>query len=130
MAKQLDLDLITSYTLKTGVISSIALIIAGIILLFTRNGGMGYSLSYLSNFSNTLSSAGISLSGIPQGIISLDGVYYITLGLWVLIFTPISVVFIAIIDFFREKNKLYLAMSIIVLFNLFFAMIIVPRLIL
>lgn len=130
MAKQLDLDIVTSYTLKIGVVTSILLILTGIILLFTRNGGMGYSLSYLSNYTSTLSSSGIDLSGIPQGIFSLDGIYYITLGLWILIFTPISVVVIAIIDFFREKNRLYLIMSIIVLFNLFFAMIIVPRLIL
>lgn len=130
MKDRIDLDLITSYTLKTGVVTSIVLVVIGVILLFTRNGGMGYSLSYLSSFSNTLSSSGISLSGIPNGIVSLDGIYYITLGLWILIFTPISVVFIAIIDFLQEKNRLYLIMSIIVLFNLFFAMIIVPRMIL
>ena len=125
--KVLDLDLVTSYTLKTGVVTSIAFILAGTILLFVRNGGMGYSLSYLAHFTQTLNSSGISLSRIPQGIASLDGVYFITLGLWILIFTPISVVFIAIVDFLREKNRLYVIMSIIVLFNLFFAMLIVPR---
>lgn len=131
MKKQLDLDIITSYTLKTGVIISISLILVGVILLFVRNGGMGYSLSQLSSFnSGTLSSAGISLGGIPQGIFSLDGIYFVTLGLWILIFTPISVVFIAMVDFLREKNRLYVVMSLLVLFNLFFAMIVIPRLVL
>lgn len=128
MNRQIDLDIITSYTLKTGVIISIILIFAGVVLLFIRNGGMGYSLSYLAHFTQTLSSSGISLWNIPQGLVSLDGIYYITLGLWVLIFTPISVVFIAILDFMREKNRLYVIMSIIVLFNIFFAMLVVPRL--
>ncbi len=128
MPKQIDLDIVTSYTLRTGVVLSLLLIVSGVILLFIRNGGMGYSLNYLAHYTQTLSSSGIPLSQIPQGIASFDGIYYITLGLWVLIFTPITVVFIAIIDFLREKNRLYVAMSIIVLFNIFFAMIVVPRL--
>lgn len=131
MPKQIDLDIITSYILKTGVVTSILFILAGVILIFTRNGGLGFTLSQLSTFSSgagtTLNSAGISLSGIPQGLIALDGVYYVTLGLWVLIFTPITVVFMSIVDFLREKNRLYVVMSIIVLFNLFFAMLVVPR---
>ncbi len=127
MEKQVDLDIVTSYTLRTGVILSLIFIVSGVILIFVRNGGMGYSLSYLAHFTQTLSSSGIPLSKIPQGLVSLDGIYYITLGLWILIFTPITVVFIAIIDFLREKNTLYVVMSIIVLFNIFFAMIFVPR---
>lgn len=128
MPEKRDLDIITSYILRIGVISSIILILSGVVLLFVRNGGMGYSLSYLSHFSNTLDSSGISLSKIPQGLAALDGIYFITLGLWVLIFTPVTVIFTAIVDFLSEKNKLYVIMSVIVLFNLFFAMLVVPRL--
>lgn len=127
MQSKVDLDIITSYVLRTGVIASLALIVTGVVLLFVRNGGMGYSLSYLGHFTKTLSSDQIPLSQLPQGIISLDGVYYVTLGLWILIFTPISVVFIAILDFIKEKNRLYVVMSLIVLFNLFVAMLVIPR---
>ena len=55
------------------------------------------------------------------------GVYFVSLGLWILILTPISVVFIAVLDFIKEKNRLYVIMSLIVLFNLFVAMIVIPR---
>lgn len=127
MAKELDLDLITSYTLRTGVVLSLFFIVTGVLLLFVRNGGMGYSLSTLSNFHGSFNSEFIPLGGIPAGLASLDGIYYIATGLWVLIFTPISVVFIAIIDFLKEKNKLYVVLSIVVLFNLFFAMLVIPR---
>lgn len=128
MPDKLDLDLVTSYILRTGVILSIILIVTGIVLMFVRNGGMGYSLAYLSSFKHTLDSSGIPLSQIPHGLVTLDGIYYIALGLWVLIFTPITVVVMAIVDFAGEKNRLYVAMSIIVLFNLFFAMLVIPRL--
>ncbi len=127
MQKEIDLDLITSYVLRTGVVVSLFFILFGTILLFVRNGGMNHTLSYLSNFSNSFDSHSIPLGGIPAGLAALDGIYYITTGLWVLIFTPISVVFIAIIDFLKDKNKLYVAMSIVVLFNLFFAMLVIPR---
>lgn len=128
MQKEVDLDIITSYILRAGVLTSVFFIVVGVILLFVRNGGMGYSLSYLSHFTQTLSSNNISLSQIPQGIASLDGIYYITLGLWVLIFTPVTVVFTAILDFLKEKNRLYVIMSLIVLFNIFFAILVIPRL--
>ena len=126
--KELDLDLITSYTLKTGVIVSLFFIVFGTILIFVRNGGMNHDLAYVSDFSNmNFNSKFIPLGGIPAGLAALDGVYYVTTGLWVLIFTPISVVFIAIIDFLKDKNRLYVVMSILVLFNLFFAMLVIPR---
>lgn len=54
--------------------------------------------------------------------------YFISLGLWVLIFTPITVVVIATVYFAREKNYLYVGMSVVVLFNIFVAMLIVPGL--
>lgn len=127
MRKELDLDLITSYTLRTGVIISLFFILLGTVLLFVRNGGMGHTLSYLSDFNNNFDSQFIQLGGIPAGLASFDGIYYIATGLWVLIFTPISVVFISILDFIKDKNRLYVAMSIIVLFNLFFAMLVIPR---
>lgn len=129
MQKQIDLDLITSYVLRIGVLSSLAFMVTGVVLLFVRNGGSGYTLAYLAHFTQTVGSDKIPLSQIPQGLVSLDGIYYITLGLWILIFTPISVVISAIVEFFMAKNRLYLVMSIIVLFNLFFAMLVIPRLI-
>lgn len=129
MQKEIDLDLITSYILRSGVYISLFFIVFGTILLFVRNGGLNQTLSSISNFNNmNFNSKFIPLGGIPNGILTLDGVYYIATGLWVLIFTPISVVFIAIIDFIKDKNRLYVAMSIIVLFNLFFAMLVIPRL--
>lgn len=128
MPKDIDLDIVTSYILRAGVLTSLFFILFGVILLFVRNGGMGYSLNYLAHYTQTLGSDKIPLSQIPQGIASLDGIYYITVGLWVLIFTPVTVVFTAILDFLREKNRLYVIMSIIVLFNIFFAIFVIPML--
>lgn len=111
---------------------SIALIGVGIILMFVKGGGDGYTLAQLSSYerySATLNSSLIPLSNIPAGLVSLDAVYFIALGLWVLIFTPITVVVTATVFFIRERNTLYSVMSIIVLANIFIAMLIIPGLI-
>lgn len=69
----------------------------------------------------------IYLGLIPKGLLDLDGIFFIATGLWVLVFTPITSVVIALVSFYLTRNKLYIALSIIVLFNLFFAMLVIPH---
>ena len=121
MEKQYDIDTITSHILKAGVLTSLLFIITGIALLFINGQGDHYTLSQIANFNSTFDSKFIPLVGIIPGILALDGVYYITMGLWILIFTPITVVFTALYSFVSNRNPSYVVMSIIVLFNLFFA---------
>jgi uncharacterized membrane protein len=129
--KNHDDEIIISYFLKAGVLISVSFIIAGVIIIFAKNGGDGYTLSQMSNYNYALAhgidSKSVSLNKIFSGLSAIDGLYFITLGLWVLIFTPITVVFIGWLSFFEDKNYLYVGMASIVLFNLFFAMLVVPR---
>jgi uncharacterized membrane protein len=131
LPRDVNIDKIASYTLRSGVLLSVSFIIVGIILIFVKGEASGYNISQVSDFHNmTINSKIISLSfsGIGAGLAHLDGFYFITVGLWVLIFTPISVVVLSIVTFVAEENRLYLIMAIIVLFNLFFAMLVIPRL--
>ena len=126
------MDTIASYTLRIGVLTSVTFILVGVVLLFVRGGIPGYSLSQVANFNNSsLNSRLIMLtfSAIGKGLVELNGFYFIALGLWILIFTPISVVVISILIFLDEKNRLYMALAIIVLFNLFFAILVIPHLV-
>ncbi len=118
-------DTIISWALKIGVVVSLCLIVAGTMIVFIHNGSNGFSLNTLSNMdSNTaVNSSEIHLLDIASGVASLSGMYIIALGLWVLIFTPISVVAISFVNFTYGKNRLYMFMSAVVLFNLFLAMI-------
>ncbi|MDS0257296.1 DUF1634 domain-containing protein [Thermoplasmatales archaeon AK] len=129
MPQKFDVDTISSYTLRTGVIASILLIIAGTALLFIQGHGGAYSLDQISsyNYSFHINSARINLLALWVGLAQLNGLYFIALGLWVLIFTPITVVVIALLSFIETKNHLYIVMSLLVLFNLFFAMLVIPR---
>ena len=92
---------------------------------------IGIKYYNVSNYNYALAhgidSKSVSLSKIVSGLSAIDGLYFITVGLWVLIFTPITVVFIGWLSFFDDKNYLYVGMASIVLFNLFFAMLVIPR---
>ena len=129
--KNHDDEVIISYFLKAGVLISVSFIVAGVIILFVKNGGDGFTLSQMSNYNYALAhgidSKSVSLNKIFSGLSAIDGLYFITVGLWVLIFTPITVVFIGWVSFLDDKNYLYVGMASIVLFNLFFAMLVVPR---
>ncbi len=129
--KNHDDEIIISYFLKAGVIISVSFLIIGVILMFIKNGGDGFTLSQLSSYRYALNhgidSKSVPLTALFTGLESLDGLYFITFGLWVLIFTPITVVFIGWISFLVDKNYRYVIMATIVLFNLFFAMLVIPR---
>lgn len=128
-----DLNNVLSFVLRMGVVLSLALLLTGVTLIFVFNGADGYTLEQIANYQPasgsggfTLNSSSIPLAGMLNGLIHLNGIYYISLGLWVLIFTPISIVVLALADFLMVKNRLYIVLSLIVLFDLFFAMFVVP----
>jgi uncharacterized membrane protein len=58
----------------------------------------------------------------------LDGIYFIALGLWTLIFTSISVVIVRLLWFAIDRDRKFVIITLLVLFNLFFAMLVVPSL--
>ncbi len=124
---------ILSVVLRLGVVISIILLATGVALIFMMHGADGYSIDQIASYgtgtgasSFSLNSSSLPLTGLLNGVIHLNGLYFISLGLWVLIFTPISIVLISLAEFAYLKNRLYVALSIIVLFDLFFAMLVVP----
>jgi uncharacterized membrane protein len=134
--KEIDIYKLISATLKAGVLLSLFSLISGVTLMLVRGGVPGYTMEQISNYSTpppqttTLYSKLIPLNNIFIGIYHLNGAYFVSFGLWVLIFTPITVVFFSLVSFVRERNRLYMFLSAVVLFVLFFAMLVVPRFIL
>lgn len=125
-----DFQNIVSMVLRGGVLTSIAFVVTGVIIVFVTGHADGYTLAQMSNLttrqtSEQLNSAILPPSGIPHGLVTLDGAYYIALGLWILVFTPISVVVISLFEFLAVRNMRYVLMSFIVLVNLFVAMVLI-----
>ncbi|PMP60224.1 MAG: DUF1634 domain-containing protein [Caldisphaera sp.] len=120
---------VIGWTLRIGVIISAILIIFGFALILIHNGGGPYTLNQLVNPHSNVNTKTIKFSTIYSGIESLNGVDLILLGLIILIATPVLRVFIGILQFAREKDYLYTIITIIVFFNLMFAIFIIPQII-
>jgi len=60
---------------------------------------------------------------------SFNGLNFIILGLLTLIATPIARIVLGIVSFAMEKDKLYVIITVIVLFNLIFAIFLLPAII-
>ncbi|GAB6991592.1 DUF1634 domain-containing protein [Paenibacillus pini] len=99
-----DVELAVSRWLRIGVILSAVVILIGLILLFIT-GTSGYP-------GNTYPH---SLSDIFNGAIELKSYAVITVGLILLILTPVLRVAISIWVFMREGDKLYMGITTIVL---------------
>jgi uncharacterized membrane protein len=130
--KNFDDTMVVSHFLRGGSILSVLFIVSGIILLFVKREGDRFTLQQIASYSYSLAhgidSKDIPTNGIIQGVLKLDGIYFIALGLWLLIFTSISVVVVRLVWFAANKDKKFVIITLVVLFNLFFAMLIVPSL--
>lgn len=130
--KNFDDMMVVSYFLRVGSILSVVLIVTGVVLLFVKNGGDGYTLQQIASYSYSMAhgidSKYIPIGGIINGVMKLDGIYFIALGLWTLIFTSISVVIVRLLWFAIDRDRKFVIITLLVLFNLFFAMLVVPSL--
>ncbi|MCL4345457.1 MAG: DUF1634 domain-containing protein [Candidatus Thermoplasmatota archaeon] len=122
------LTTLVSWILKIAVFISIGFVTVGSILMFIFNGADGYSISQIESYNSSinLTSKAFSPVLIPSGLLALNPIAFISLGLWVLIFTPVTVLFSSLVDYIYMKNKLYVILTFLVLFNLFTAILIIP----
>jgi uncharacterized membrane protein len=103
------LEILVSITLRVGVAASAALIILGLVLLaFHPAGGRDMSIDDAVRFPR-------GFAEIFSGAFALDPLAVVSLGLLVLILTPVARVAIALGAFAAEKDWKYAAFSGIVL---------------
>ena len=121
----MELEDLIGYTLRIGVLVSVALILAGLVLLVVRPPEPGL-IAQLSNPRSLINTSSISPMQVISGSRELNGMDIILLGLMVLIATPVLRVALGLVQFARERNYIYVAITAIVLFNLFFAIFIIP----
>ena len=98
-----DVELAVSKLLRIGVLISGTIIAIGL-FLFLVTGNSGYpGHSFPTNFNDIL-----------HGLFALKSYAIILTGLFLLILTPIFRVFVSIFVFWKEKDKLYVIITMIV----------------
>ena len=116
------------FILNAGLATSVALIVIGMTLLFIKGGAAGQAITALATTNSPINSATFHISTL-SGIVSLNGVSFIFLGIIVMIATPVARILVSLLTFALERNALYTAITLIVFADLLIAIFIIPMLI-
>ncbi|MCL1868032.1 MAG: DUF1634 domain-containing protein [Paludibacter sp.] len=103
-------------SLRAGVIAAMTLTVVGGVIYLFQHHGITIAIAQNSNAAFTGTATYLrELSTIIPRIAQFDGAAIIQLGVIVLIATPVLRVVMSLISFVIEKDKLYIAISAIVL---------------
>ena len=108
-------DLAISRLLRTGVLLSIAVIATGMIITFVHHPSYFSSRPALGSLTSTEVHYPRTLVAVLQGTIAGRGQAIISLGVLLLIATPVARVALSIIVFAIERDRLYVGITAVVL---------------
>jgi uncharacterized membrane protein len=113
--------------LRYGVLLSAAVVLFGTFLLASSSGTSDTSgiLTYHAD-QVPHGNYDVSLHGLISGLMSFSAYSWIELGVILLIATPVSRVLISVFLFAAEKDRLYVAITAVVLTLLLFSMLVTP----
>jgi uncharacterized membrane protein len=117
--KDTDMQAVIGWVLRIGVIVSITVVFLGGIIFLYRHGHEVADHKQFKGIPDFISTAG----GIFHGIATIRGQAIIQFGIILLIATPILRVIFSAIGFVREKDYLYIGISVLVLCIIFASMI-------
>jgi len=124
----MDFNDVIAYSLRAGVLISAALLFIGFMLLIIEGRAGYYSISQVTSTASLINSSYFNANTLIKGTMSMNPIAITFLGLVVLIATPVLRVVLGLAQFIREKDYIYSAITAVVLFNLLFAIFILPSL--
>jgi uncharacterized membrane protein len=102
-----DFETVIAAVLRTGVLTSVALLVLGTLLTFARHPGLWSApLDLAASAGST-----VPLADLPAGLAALRGSAVITLGLIVLVLTPVIRVAASLILFLRQRDRRFAAIT-------------------
>ncbi len=104
-----------SAVLRIGVSTSLVLLTLGTLLAFLPPNGYGFDRSEVSRLTGAGGAFPRSLSWLLGGLMHANGQAVIVLGLVLLIATPVVRVIVSTVAFYRERDRVYVAITLLVL---------------
>lgn len=117
-------DLIGS-VLRYGVIISCSIILIGVIMIVAGDRTPPFPANLEQLLSSNFGRPTTSISGLAKGLLSLEPVYIVQLGLLILLATPIARVVCSIFLFAAEKDRNYVSLTLFVLIVLLLSIFLV-----
>jgi uncharacterized membrane protein len=113
-----DTEIIIGNLLRAGVLTAAAVVAAGGVVYLFRHGAEAADYAVFMREPRKYS----TVAGIISETLSGGGRGIIQLGLLVLIATPVSRVAFSVFAFARQKDRLYVAVTLVVLAILFYSL--------
>lgn len=108
-------ELAISNVLRGGILASLVLLATGVVLSFVHHPEYLASASSFDQLLRSGTLAAPSLPGMLVGLAHLDGGSVISLGLLVLILTPVMRVAVSIVGFAFQRNRTFVLITTVVL---------------
>jgi uncharacterized membrane protein len=118
-----DIENLISVTLRTGVLVSIAVILAGVIFTFAHHPAYFSSRPALGELIDAREHFTSSIGGVVQGVRALHGQAIVMLGILLLIATPVVRVAISVFLFAAEHDRRYVVITATVLVLLLISLV-------
>ena len=112
-----------SALLTIGILVSSALMLIGIAAVLAQNGASGHSISALISKNSTINTRSLT---IEEAFTSVSGITAIYMGIIVLVSLPVLTVFSLLLRYVSRKDHLFIAISAVVLFDMIFAILVIP----
>lgn len=108
-------DLAISRLLRGGVVLSIAIVIFGVTVTFAHHPAYFSSRPALGELTSAAEAYPHTIPQVVEGVRGMRGQAIATVGLLLLIATPVARVAFSIVVFAIERDRLYVAITIVVL---------------
>jgi uncharacterized membrane protein len=110
-----QVELLISLLLRIGVLTSLAIVILGMLISFVRHEHKVQSTNAFADLTNSTATFPHTVPGVLHGAVQLRGRSIIMLGLLLLIATPVMRVAISIFLFIYERDRVYVIVTMMVL---------------
>ena len=113
-------ELLIGRMLQAGVLVSATVVLAGLALMLARGAAPPERFEIFRGTASPLR----SLTGIARGARALDGAAVAQLGLVLLVATPVARVALTLVAFLRQRDRLYVALTTVVLALLLYGLLV------
>ena len=110
-----QVELLISLLLRVGVLTSLAIVILGMLISFVRHEDKVGSTEVYTNLTSTTAAFPHTVPAVLRGVAHLRGRSIIMLGLLLLIGTPVMRVAISVFLFVYERDRTYVVVTTVVL---------------
>ena len=117
-------EIVISWVLRVGVVTSLAVVVAGLILVFVHHPDFLSSAGELPKLTQPGAIFPHTLSEVFQGVAHTRGEAVVAIGLLLLILTPVTRVAVSILAFLYQRDRLYTFITLTVLIILLMSFVI------